>query len=420
VIVLSSTAISERAVSEGQRQAEGVVAPGARGDVCMIAYTFYAFDARVRREAETLVARGYRVRFLTPRAGAKAGRFSMNGVEVRELPVAKYRGKSRLAYLASYVWFALAASAVCLSLVIRRQIDVVHVHNLPDFLVVAAILPRLAGSKVVLDVHDSIPETFATKFSSSSIFWKALCLEERLSALVAHRVICVNHPQREAMVARGIPHSKTFISMNVPDPAIFGDAAYGAPAHDVDSSFNLVYHGTMSERLGVDVIIRAFARLRDRVPMARLHLWGAGDDAESFRRLVRELNLDEHVTLNMKGFPLQELPRLLSSMHVGVVGNRRSAAADLMLPVKLLEYISLGIPAVVPRLRTIEHYFSDDMVLYYDAEDVDSMASAIHRLYCQPELRREQAVRARAFLAQYGWERQGPELAALYTSLLSR
>jgi glycosyltransferase involved in cell wall biosynthesis len=170
----------------------------------------------------------------------------------------------------------------------------------------------------------------------------------------------------------------------------------------------------------VDVIIRAFARLRDRVPMARLHLWGAGDDAESFRRLVRELNLDEHVTLNMKGFPLQELPRLLSSMHVGVVGNRRSAAADLMLPVKLLEYISLGIPAVVPRLRTIEHYFSDDMVLYYDAEDVDSLASSIHRLYCQPELRTEQAVRARAFLAQHGWQRQGPELAALYTSLLSR
>jgi glycosyltransferase involved in cell wall biosynthesis len=409
----------ESAVSEERQQTETVVPPGARGHVCMIAYTFYAFDARVRREAETLVAHGFHVRFLTPRAGAKAARFVMNGVEVRELPVAKYRGKSQLAYLASYVWFALAASAVCLSLVIRRQIDVVHVHNLPDFLVVAAIVPRLTGSKVVLDVHDSIPETFATKFSSASIFWKALCLEERLSALVAHRVICVNHPQREALVARGIPRAKTFISMNVPDPAIFSDGAPSAPMA-ADSSFNVVYHGTMSERLGVDLIVRAFARLRDRLPMARLHLWGAGDDAESFRKLVRELRLDEQVTLNLKGFPLQELPRLLRSMHVGVVGNRRSAAADLMLPVKLLEYVSLGIPAVVPRLRTIEHYFSDDMVLYYDAEDVDSLATAIHRLYRQPDSRREQARRARAFLAQYGWEQQGPELAALYTSLLSR
>ena len=416
--VLTSTEASAT-ISDEQHLRKGVVPPGARGHVCMIAYTFYAFDARVRREAETLVSHGFRVRFLTPRAGDKAARFLMNGVEVRELPIAKYRGKSRLAYLASYVWFAFAASAVCLSLAIRRQIDVVHVHNLPDFLVIAAILPRLLGSKVVLDVHDSIPETFATKFSSSSIFWRALCLEERLSALVAHRVICVNHPQREALVARGISRSKTFISMNVPDPAIFSDGVPGVSTEGADSTFNLVYHGTMSKRLGVDLIIRAFAQLRDRLPMARLHLWGAGDDAEAFLGLVRELKLTEQVTLNMQGFPLQELPQLLRSMHVGVVGNRRSAAADLMLPVKLLEYVSLGIPAVVPRLRTIEHYFSDDMVLYYEAEDVDSLAAALHRLHCQPDSRREQARRAQAFLAQYGWERQGPELAALYASLVS-
>jgi glycosyltransferase involved in cell wall biosynthesis len=221
------------------------------------------------------------------------------------------------------------------------------------------------------------------------------------------------------LVARGIPRSKTFVSMNVPDPAIFSDGACRGATESPDSTFNLVYHGTMSKRLGVDLIIRAVARLRDRLPTARLHLWGAGDDAEAFLELVRELKLTEQVTFNIQGFPLQELPLLLRSMHVGVVGNRRSAAADLMLPVKLLEYVALGIPAVVPRLRTIEHYFTDDMVLYYDAEDVDSLAAAIHRLYCQPDSRREQASRARAFLARYGWERQGPELAALYGSLLS-
>ena len=60
-----------------------------------------------------------------------------------------------------------------------------------------------------------------------------------------------------------------------------------------------------------------------------------------------------------------------------------------MLPVKLLEYVSLGIPAVVPRLKTIEHYFSDDMVAYYEPEDVESLADAIYRLYREPERRRD-------------------------------
>ena len=98
-------------------------------------------------------------------------------------------------------------------------------------------------------------------------FTRLLCLEERLSAAIAHKVICVNHPQRATLVARGIPDAKTFVSMNVPDPRIFG--SHSANGHVPDPArLNLVYHGTMAERLGVDLLIRAVAQLRDRVPTA--------------------------------------------------------------------------------------------------------------------------------------------------------
>ena len=40
----------------------------------MIAYTGYAGDARVRREAETLVLNGYAVSFLVPKAGDRPRR----------------------------------------------------------------------------------------------------------------------------------------------------------------------------------------------------------------------------------------------------------------------------------------------------------------------------------------------------------
>src|SRR5262249_14121721 len=118
------------------------------------------------------------------------------------------------------------------------------------------------------------------------------------------------------------------------------------------------------------------------------------------------------------GYPLQELPDKLRSMHLGVIGNRRTVAGDLMLPVKLMEYVSLGIPAVVPRLRTIEHYFSDHMVRFYDPENVESFAEAINGLYEEPESRRRQAASAASFLTTYGWERQGGELVAFYRQLL--
>jgi glycosyltransferase involved in cell wall biosynthesis len=385
--------------------------------VCMIAYTDYAGDARVRREAETLASQGFNVVCLTNRNGGTPTRYALDGVEVQELRVGKYRGKSTLAYLLSYLRFLIAASTSCVGLLLKGKLDVVHVHNLPDFLVFAGLLPRLAGCKVVLDIHDSVPETFAAKFSDGALAHKALCLEERWSAAVAHKVICVNHPQRAMLVARGIPDSKTFISMNVPDPRIFG--SYSPNGHVRDPArLNLVYHGTMAERLGVDLLIRAVAQLRNRVPTARLHLWGHGDDLAAFQRLAQQLDMGESIVFNAKGVPLRDLPHQLSSMDLGVIGNRRSAACDLMLPVKLLEYVSLGIPAVVPRLRTIEHYFSEQMVSFYEPESVESLSEAIFRMHGDPQQRRAQATRARVFLADYGWQRQGAELVTMYQQLL--
>jgi glycosyltransferase involved in cell wall biosynthesis len=383
----------------------------------MIAYTDYAIDARVRREAETLAAHDFNVRCLTTKNGGTAKRFTLDGVEVEELRVAKYRGKSTRAYATSYIHFLAAASVACVRLLARGELDIVHVHNIPDFLVLAGLIPRFAGRKVVLDVHDSVPETFAAKFSNGSLLRKALCLEERLSALVAHRVICVNHPQRDVLVGRGIPDAKTFISMNVPDPRIFASAAPSTAVTEA-GRLHLVYHGTMVQRLGVDLLIRSVARLQDRIPGVRLHLWGHGDDLSAFQALAQELNVSDRILFEPAGFPLRELPARLGTMDLGVVGNRQSAAGDLMLPVKLLEYVSLGIPTVVPRLKTIQHYFTEDMVAFYEPEDVDSLADAILRLHDSADLRRSQAAAARGFLDDYGWERQGEELVAMYRTLV--
>lgn len=391
----------------------------ARTHVCMVVYTDYVFDARVRREAETLAAHGFHVRCLSLRMPSQPKRFNLNGVEVDTLPIAKYRGKSTAAYVASYVRFLALATARCARLLIRGELDIFHAHNLPDFLVFAGLIPRLAGKRVVLDIHDSVPETFATKFEGGALSWSLLCLEERVSAAVAHHVICVNHPQRDTLVSRGLSKAKTFVSMNVPDPRIFVPVPADAPREHA-GFLNLVYHGTMAERLGVDLVIRAVARLRDRIPQLRLHLWGHGDDLALFQRLAGELGIEDSVLFRPKGYPLQELSARLHSMDIGVVGNRRSVAGDLMLPVKLLEYVALGIPAVVPRLKTIEHYFSAEMVEYFSPEDVDSLAEAIAALALDPDRRRRRAGLARTFLADYGWDRQGAELVSLYQSLAPR
>src|SRR5206468_10437032 len=137
-----------------------------------------------------------------------------------------------------------------------------------------------------------------------------------------------------------------------------------------------------------------------------------------FQDLARKLHLQDVVLFRPTGVLLADLPRELASMDLGVVGNRRTVAGDLMLPVKLVECVSLGIPVVAPRLGAITHYFTDDMVAYYEPENVESLADAIERLHIRPQARAGQAARAHEFLRRYGWEQQGDALVGLYRGLV--
>jgi glycosyltransferase involved in cell wall biosynthesis len=184
-----------------------------------------------------------------------------------------------------------------------------------------------------------------------------------------------------------------------------------------DGRFRVVNHGTIAKRLGIDLLVRAVAKLVPAVPEMELHIIGGGDDLEEIAALSRELGIHEKVHFHQ---PVRwdVLPGELRGMDVGVIANRVNIASDLMLPSKLIDYVSLGIPAVVPRFKTIEHYFTGEMVSYFDAEDVESMAEAILRLYHDKARRQSQAAMAKSFLDQNGWDKNNP-LRRLYGELIA-
>jgi glycosyltransferase involved in cell wall biosynthesis len=383
-------------------------------NICMVGYTNLSHDARPKREAETLVHHGFRVYFINLHDEREPPVCKRNGVVLLQVKTKKYAGKNQLRYFLSYIDFFIRSFLKVSALTLRGRVDAVHIHNMPDFMVFTALLPRLQGKMVVLDVHDSMPETYAGKFHGlSSIINRLLVLEEKVSTIFSQKVICVNHVQMEPLLQRKIPRKKITICMNVPDHTIFNESTRMLD-RPIGDTFNVIYHGTIDTTLGIDIAIRAMVPLSKRIPSIKFHIIGRGKDVQQFRDLIVDLGIEKHINLSTNMRPVAEVPAMLRDMHVGLIPNRKNLATEFMLPVKLLEYISVGIPSVAPRLRTIEYYFSEEMVGLYEPENIDSMADAIYRLYADQPRRMAQAKNALSMLDKYGWEKQQYDLLAMY------
>ncbi len=364
----------------------------------LIAYTTYIHDGRVRRHAEALATRGDHVDVICL---GSPGR--LDGVNVIGLDIPRYRGGSRSSYLNSYFRFFLRATAVAMRLNSGGRYDVVIACTMPDAVVLCTLPLRLLGAKVVLDVHDTMPELYRDKFGGARGAFGArlLMIEERASAALAHRVLAVHESHRERLIQSGIDARKISVVMNSPDSRIFAPRAH--PLRD--EGFTIVCHGTVTRRLGLDVAIRAIALLRDRISKLRLRIIGDGDYRPEAESLVEALQLKGQVSF-LDPVAIDELPKVLREASVGLVPNRASSATHLMLPVKLLEYATLGIPAIASRLKTIERYFGNHAVRYFEPDRETSLAEAIADLYHNPDLRRHIAGCAREVSRRISWASQ--------------
>jgi len=381
----------------------------------MIAYTTYMHDGRVKRHAEALAERGDHVDVICLATDEKP---ISNGVNVIGLPMSRYRGASKSAYLRSYLRFFSMAAQRAARMSLKQRYDVVIVCTMPDAVIVCAILPKFLGSKVVLDVHDTMPELYRDKFGGArgAAGAKLLMLEERASSWWADRVLAVHDLHRDRLREAGVPADKIHVVMNSPDTRIFDLHKNGDSF--AANQFTLICHGTVTQRLGLDLAIAAVASLRSEIPELRLKVIGEGDRLAESRALVDRLGLGARISF-MDLVPVEKLPALLVKADVGLVPYRPSSATHLMLPVKLLDYATLGIPVIAARLRTVEYYFGDGAVELFEPGNVSDLARAIKLLYHNPDLRERLVERARQSLDALNWQNQRNEYYRAIDSLLT-
>jgi glycosyltransferase involved in cell wall biosynthesis len=381
--------------------------------VCMVHFSDFHVDSRLQRETRALVERGHEVDSicLSEPAELREG----NGViRLHRVPAERMHGGAG-AYLRGYGRFFAGAARRLTRLDRERRFDVIEIHNMPDFLTFAALGPKLRGVPVILNVHDTFPELFATKFGTgaSHLAARLIRAEEWASASWVDAVITVTEEAGRRLEARGVGRGKRHVVMNSPDERIFGPAR---PPVEIpaDGPVNVVYHGGTARRFGVESLVRAMGVVKDTRPEISLRLYGSFDEAP-LEQLAREVAPD-NVYVAPEPVPFRQIPAKLAECHIGVVPTLLDEFTELLLPVKLMECAHMGLPVVASRLPVVEHYFDDDEVRYYEPGSDEALAEAIVDVRTDPERARARADRALRKLADLDWAQQ----RLRYVSLIER
>lgn len=383
-------------------------------NVCMIAYAFYEGDNRVMRYAESLASRRDQVDVFSLGHEGQQKVEILNGVRVFHVQSRQRNEKTKWSYLFRIAMFFLRAFVTVSARHVRHPYQIVHIHSVPDFLVFAAVLPRLTGARIVLDIHDLSPELYGTKFGSASgsATFSALLMIERLSAAFADHVIAPNHIWYQRLLSRSVPQSKCSVFMNYPDPGVFRPR--GRTRND--GKFVMLYPGTLNWHQGLDVAIRAFAKVQHRVPNSEFHIYGEGPSREDLLRLAAELGVGNEVLFH-RPVSLREISSVIENADLGIVPKRRDSFGDEAFSTKTLEFMIMGVPVVLAETTVDRHYFNDEVVTFFPSGDDDTLAERMLRLMQDENLRSHQIANARAFVAPYSWDSRKYEYLSLVDQL---
>jgi len=383
----------------------------------MITHSFYESDNRVLRYAETLARRGDLVEVAALRRSAKMPKEEViNGVRVFRLQdrLGKTE-KSKLAFLGPVLRFLLVSSWWLTRRHLRARYDLIHIHNIPDFLVFAAWLPKLMGAKVLLDIHDIVPEFYASKFGEDgeSRAVKALKLVERVSACFASHVILANHLWLDQYVARSAAHGKCSVFINNVDGQVFQRRRRTR----LDDKRIILFPGGLQWHQGLDIAIRAMPLVLERIPLAEFHIYGEGGRKEELMALARELGLTEQVRF-FDPRPVSEIAEVMAQADLGVVPKRADSFGNEAYSTKIMEFMSLGVPVVASSTKIDRFYFNDSVVRFFESGNPAALAEAVVEVLQKDGLRRHLISNGLDYAEQNSWQHRQHAYLELVDALI--
>jgi glycosyltransferase involved in cell wall biosynthesis len=404
-------------------------APAAGRDLtgrraAVVLYSEYPHDPRPRRAAEALASAGMEVEVLCLQGKASDPETELiNGVRVRRVPLSHSR-EGFVRYLFQYSAFFCYAAAFLARNTLRRKYDLVHVHNMPDFLAFSALPARLGGARVILDLHDPMPELYQAIYGFSGDHWMVSLLKEieRQSIRSADRVLTPNLAFQRIFESRSCAPGKMEIVMNSPEETIFRDdtpAAVLPPPPVGGQPFRVLHHGSIVHRHGLDIAIEALAIARRELPALQFFICGRPTPfLDEVLALAATRGLGEVVHfLGPKTQP--EVAALVAACDLGVIPNRLSPFTSVNMPTRIFEYLAMNRPVIAPVTEGIRDYFDDGNLIFFEPDNPADLARHIVWVARNPAAAATVVKQGQLVYQEQVWARQREHFLNLVEVLLT-
>jgi glycosyltransferase involved in cell wall biosynthesis len=355
-------------------------------------------DVRIYdKECRSLFAAGYDVVLVG------IGESSCNALEPEIIGLRKRHGR-----LGRMLWTTSAVIRAGL----RTGAQILHLHD-PE-LIPGGLFLKLLRKRVIFDCHEFVVADTLAKSYLPTVFRLAAAGVARIALLSADKCF-------DAIVAATSEIRSDFTNRNVTVVNNYPEwADPGPPSTSIrDRAAAFAYIGAISESRGIKEMILALDIAAQRADL-KLILAGEFDPPELLDEIER---LPGWRFVEYKGkIPREEIPLLLNGSIGGLVTLHDVAGFAKSNPIKLFEYFSAGLPAIISRFPDwVERFGCLDACLTVDPRDPEELANKMLWLIENRTQAEAMGNRARkAAQVTYNWSSERDKLLELYAKLIGK
>jgi glycosyltransferase involved in cell wall biosynthesis len=393
----------------------------------MVVYSHYPRDQRVRREAEALKENGAVVDVICLRNKNEMGYSIHNNISVYRIPMELKRNVGFFSYIARYFVFLISSAALLTGLFIMRRYKIIHVHSIPDYEVFCALIPKIFGVKIILDLHELMPEIFSTKFNLPAKSRKVHLAKtlENISVRFADYVITTSDLRKKILQNRTKKNTVTVI-MNLPKKTVYKskDMVDFIEKNNLGQSFIIIYVGGLYKERELDIVIRAIKNIEIKIPHIFFIICGTGDYEyiASLKNMILKLNLDKKVLL-LGYVPQKDVLNYIALSNVTIAPYKfhpnLGTVLDGISSTKVFEYLLVPKPVIVSTLSSHNNEF-ENLISFYKSGDYKDLGEKILEIYENEEEFKNIANKAQKLMfTKYNPKKNEQKLIDIYKKLIA-